>query len=36
GLIAVLGAGASLVQVANLDEALLTRRVQVERVTAVR
>lgn len=36
GLIAVLAAGASLVQVSNLDDALLTRRIKTERVTRVR
>lgn len=33
GLLAVLAAGASLVQVSNPDDALLTRRVQTEKVT---
>ena len=33
GLLAVLAAGASLVQVANPDDALLTRRVETEKVT---
>ena len=36
GLLAVLAAGASLVQVANSDPAKLTHRVDVERVTRVR
>jgi len=36
GLVAVLAAGASLVQVANADESKLTHRVEVERVTRVR
>jgi len=36
GLIAVLAAGASLVQVTNADESKLTHRVEVERVTRVR
>ena len=33
GLLAVLAAGASLVQVAHPDEALITRRIETERVT---
>jgi len=32
----VLAAGASLVQVSNPDESMLTHRVEVERVTRVR
>ncbi|PFW98146.1 hypothetical protein CJ469_06451 [Nocardia farcinica] len=36
GFIAVLAAGASLVQVVNPDPALRERRVETERVTALR
>lgn len=36
GLVAVLAAGASLVQVVNMDEARVTHRVEVERVTKIR